>query len=82
MGRAQITPASELSVNNISCIEPSAPLTEALRLLADGPKPAVQLPEEGLDELRQLRWVMGGKVVELTGIGWYHTESRKRGLLR
>ena len=69
------------SVDSVSCIEPSDPLTEALRLLADGPKPAVQLPEAGLAQLRRLQWVMGDNLVELAGIGWYHAGPIKRGLL-
>lgn len=56
------------SFKSMSCIEPTDLITETLRLLADGPKPAVQLPESGLDQLRQLQWVMGDPVVELTGI--------------
>ncbi|MDF1597804.1 MAG: hypothetical protein P1T08_17125 [Acidimicrobiia bacterium] len=63
------------------CIEPSAPLTETLRLLAEGPKPVEQLPVAGLDQLRLLQWVMGDTVVELTGIGWYHAGHVKGGLL-
>jgi hypothetical protein len=69
------------SVDSMSCIEPSDPATEALRLLADGPKPAELLPPDGLAQLRELRWVMGDNVVELTGIGWYHAGPTKRGLL-
>jgi hypothetical protein len=65
----------------VSCIKPSAPLTEALRLLADGPQPADLLPPNGLYELREMHWVMGETVVELTGIGWYHAGPTKRGLL-
>jgi len=69
------------SFNSVSCIDPSDSLTETLRLLADGPKPAVQLPVAGLDQLRQLQWVMGDRLVELTGIGWYHAGPVKGGLL-
>ena len=65
----------------MSCVEPSAPLTEALRLLADGPKPVGQTPVAGLDELRRLQWVMGETVVELAGIGYYHAGPMKGGLL-
>jgi hypothetical protein len=65
----------------VSCIDPSDPITETLQFLADGPKPAVQLPAAGLDQLRQLSWVVGDTVVELTGIGWYHTGPVKGGLL-
>ncbi len=65
----------------MSCIEPSADLAEALRLLATGPQPADLLPPDGLAELRELRWVMGDEVVELAGIGYYHTGSRNGGLL-
>ena len=65
----------------MSCIEPSDPLTEALRLLATGPQPADLLPPDGLADLRELRWVMGDEAVELAGIGSYHTGSTKRGLV-
>lgn len=64
----------------MSCIEPSDSLTEALRLPATGPKRADQLPPDGLAQLRELRWVMGDEVVELAGIGYYHTGSKKGGL--
>ena len=66
----------------MSCIESSDRLTEALRLLANGPQPADLLPPDGLAELRELRWVMGDEVVELAGIGYCHTGSKKGGLLR
>ena len=65
----------------MSCIDPSDPLTGALRLLADGPQPVELLPPEGLEELRQLQWVMGDTMVELTGIGWHHAGPTKQGLL-
>ena len=65
----------------MACLEPSDELTEALRLLADGPQPVDLVPPDGLAELRDLQWVMGETVVELGGIGWYHAGPTKRGLL-
>ena len=65
----------------MSCIEPSADLSEALRLLAGGPQLADLLPADGLAQLRELRWVMGVEVIELAGIGCYHSGPVKGGLL-
>jgi hypothetical protein len=65
----------------VSCIEPSDQTSETLRLLADGPQPAERLPAVGLEELRRLQWVMGGEVVELAGIGYYHAGTATGGLL-
>ena len=65
----------------MSCLEPSDSLTETLLLLADGPKPDELLPADGLDELRQLQWVIGDEVVEMAGIGWHHAGPMKGGLL-
>lgn len=69
------------SFDGVSCIEPSDPLTEALRLLATGPKHADWLPPDGLAQLRELRWVMGDTVVELAGIGSFHPDGKRGGLL-
>ncbi len=53
----------------MSCIDPSDPLTEALRLLATGPKPADLLPPDGLAELRELRRMIRDEMVDLAEIG-------------
>lgn len=65
----------------MSCIEPSEETTETLRMLAAGVNRVDLLPVAGVEQLGRLQWVIGGAVVELTGIGHYHAGTATGGLL-
>ena len=65
----------------MSCVPIDYRLRVLLERLTVGTVPAVEVPADLLDQLRQWGWVIGGDRLELTGIGSYHAGNVKGGLL-
>jgi hypothetical protein len=65
----------------MSCVPVDEQLRTLLIRLASERVPANEIPTDLLDQLRAWGWVMGQDRLELTGIGYYHAGTVKRGLL-